>query len=131
MKLVKGNVTIGVQTRFGPNWPGIRCLAKTRRGTECQSAAYKHNGRCRLHGGLSTGARNQEGIPRISEANIKHGRQANDKLAAQRHAAKVRGRVRGKPKRIEGQLFAAVKRCVSAIINDTHFYLARLCYLVD
>jgi hypothetical protein len=50
MKLVKGNVTIGVQTRFGPNWPGIRCLAKTRRGTECQSAAYKHNGRFRLHG---------------------------------------------------------------------------------
>ena len=48
MKLVKGNVTIGVQTRFGPNWPGIRCLAKTRRGTECQRAAYKHNGRCAL-----------------------------------------------------------------------------------
>ena len=50
MKLVKGNVTIGVHTRFGPNWPGIRCLAKTRRGTECQRAAYKHNGRCSLHG---------------------------------------------------------------------------------
>ncbi|MGY9012175.1 MAG: HGGxSTG domain-containing protein [Rhodobacterales bacterium] len=57
MKLVKGNVTIGIQTRFGANWPGKRCLAKTRRGTECQRAAYKHNGRCRLHGGLSTGAR--------------------------------------------------------------------------
>jgi hypothetical protein len=133
MRLAKGKVTIGVHTRFGPNWPGIRCLAKTRRGTECQSAAYKHNGRCRLptHGGLSTGARNQEGVQRISEANFKHGRQANDKLAAQRHAAKVRRRVRGELKRIEGQLFAAVKRCVSAIINDTHFYLARLCYLVD
>ena len=50
MKLVKGNLSIGVKTRFGPNWPGIRCLAKTRRGTECQSAAYKHNGSCRLHG---------------------------------------------------------------------------------
>ena len=50
MTLVKGNVSIGVHTRFGPNWPGMRCLAKTRRGTECQSAAYKHNGRCRLHG---------------------------------------------------------------------------------
>ena len=89
MKLVKGNVTIGVQTRFGPNWPGIRCLAKTRRGTECQRAAYKHNRRCALHGGLSTGARTQEGLQRISEANIKHGRQTKDKLAAQRHVAKV------------------------------------------
>ena len=30
MTLVKGNVRIGVHTRFGPNWPGKRCLAKTR-----------------------------------------------------------------------------------------------------
>ena len=40
-------------------------------------------------GGLSTGARTQEGLQRISEANIKHGRQTKDKLAAQRHAAKL------------------------------------------
>ena len=32
-----------------------RCLARTRRGTECQSPAMS-NGRCRIHGGLSTGA---------------------------------------------------------------------------
>ena len=32
-----------------------RCLAKTRRGTQCQCPAMA-NGRCRLHGGLSTGA---------------------------------------------------------------------------
>jgi hypothetical protein len=51
MTLVKGNVRIGVHTRFGPNWLGKRCLAKTRRGTACQRAAYKHNGRCALHGG--------------------------------------------------------------------------------
>ena len=38
MRLTKGNVTIGIHTRFGPNWPGIRCLAKTRRGTKCQRA---------------------------------------------------------------------------------------------
>ena len=107
MKLVKGNVSIGVKTRFGPNWPGIRCLAKTRRGTECQSAAYKHNGRCRLHGGLSTGAKTQEGLQRISEANLKHGRQTKDKLAAQRHAAKVGRRVRGQLKRIERQIVDA------------------------
>ena len=75
MRLTKGNVTIGIHTRFGPNWQGVRCLAKTRRGTKCQSAAYKHNGRCALHGGLSTGARTPEGLQRISEANLKHGRQ--------------------------------------------------------
>jgi hypothetical protein len=107
MGLTKGNVTIGVHTRFGPNWPGIRCLAKTRRGTKCQRAAYKHNGRCRLHGGLSTGARTQEGLERISEANLKHGRRTKEKLAANRHSADVGRRVQSKLKKIEGELMVA------------------------
>jgi len=107
MRLTKGNVTIGVHTRFGPNWPGVRCLAKTRRGTECQSAAYKHNGRCRLHGGLSTGARTLEGLKRISEANLKHGRRTKEKLAANSHSADVGRRVRAELKRIEAQLINA------------------------
>ena len=107
MRLTKGNVTIGVHTRFGPNWPGVRCLAKTRRGTECQSAAYKHNGRCRLHGGLSTGARTLEGLKRISEANLKHGRRTKEKLAANRHSADVGRRVRFELKRIETRLINA------------------------
>ena len=58
-------------------------------------------------GGLSTGARTQEGLQRISEANLKHGRQTKDKLAAQRHAAKVGRRVRGELKRIERQIVDA------------------------
>ena len=107
MKLVKGNVTIGIQTRFGANWPGKRCLAKTRRGTECQRAAYKHNGRCALHGGRSTGPKTQRGLQHISEANLKHGRQTKDKLAAQRHAAEVGRRVMGELKRIEQQIVDA------------------------
>ena len=107
MRLAKGKVTIGVHTRFGPNWPGIRCLAKTRRGTECQRAAYKRNGRCGLHGGLSTGARTLDGLKRISEANLKHGRRTKEKLAANRHSADVGRRVRAELKRIEAQLINA------------------------
>jgi hypothetical protein len=107
MRLTKGNVTIGIHTRFGPNWQGVRCRAKTRRGTECQRAAYKHNGRCALHGGLSTGARTPEGLQRISEANLKHGRQTKDKLVAQRHAAKVGRRVMSELKRLEKQIVDA------------------------
>jgi hypothetical protein len=49
----------------------------------------------------------QEGVQRISDANIKHGRQTKDKLAAQRHAAKVGRRVRGELKRIEKQIVDA------------------------
>src|SRR5579864_8541318 len=50
-----------------------RCGAKTRRGTKCQCPAMK-NGRCRLHGGLSTGPKTAAGIERIRQAVTKHGR---------------------------------------------------------
>jgi len=51
--------------------------------------------------------RTPEGLQRISEANLKHGRQTKDKLAARRHAAKVGRRVRGELKRIEQQIMDA------------------------
>lgn len=49
-----------------------RCGAKTRRGTRCECPAMP-NGRCRLHGGLSTGAKTIEGLERIKRAVTKHG----------------------------------------------------------
>jgi hypothetical protein len=49
-----------------------RCGAKNRRGTPCQCPAMP-NGRCRLHGGLSTGPRTKEGLERMRQANTKHG----------------------------------------------------------
>ena len=105
--IVKGCKTYGFETRFGPNWPGQRCLAKTRRGTACQRPAYKHNGRCGLHGGLSTGTKTPEGLKRISEANLKHGRMTKDKLAIQRQIAAVSRSLRSEIKRIEKALIDA------------------------
>jgi hypothetical protein len=49
------------------------CGARTRRGTLCKTRAMV-NGRCRLHGGLSTGPRTAAGIERIRLALTKHGR---------------------------------------------------------
>ena len=49
-----------------------RCGAKNRRGTPCQCPAMP-NGRCRLHGGLSTGAKTTAGIEAIRCARTKHG----------------------------------------------------------
>jgi uncharacterized protein YjcR len=43
-----------------------RCGAKTRKATPCQSPAMK-NGRCRMHGGKSTGA------PKGNQNALKHG----------------------------------------------------------
>jgi hypothetical protein len=50
-----------------------RCGAKTRHETLCQCPAMP-NGRCRLHGGLSTGPKTAEGIERIRRSITKHGR---------------------------------------------------------
>ena len=49
-----------------------RCGAKTRRGTPCKAPAMA-NGRCRMHGGKSTGPRTPEGLERSRKANLKHG----------------------------------------------------------
>jgi hypothetical protein len=50
-----------------------RCGAKNRRGLPCQCPAMS-NGRCRLHGGKSTGPRTADGIERIRRAVTKDGR---------------------------------------------------------
>ena len=69
-------IEAGMATRFGPNWPGRRCLAKTRQGTPCRNPAIKGPGRCKLHGGKSTGPRTAAGRARVAAANTKHGRRS-------------------------------------------------------
>lgn len=68
------------------NWDNApRCGAKTRAGTPCRSAAMK-NGRCRMHGGASTGPRTAEGIERIRASRTKHGRYSQAAVARRREA---------------------------------------------
>ena len=86
MSFTKGN-TAGFQTRFGEQWKGVRCGAKTRSGSMCQRPAYKRNGKCHLHGGASTGPRTRDGIARIIAANTTHGRTTKEKLALARQNA--------------------------------------------
>lgn len=50
-----------------------RCGARTRRNTACGRLAMAC-GRCRLHGGLSTGPRTAEGLERLGAARTVHGR---------------------------------------------------------
>ena len=107
MMVTKDISELGRTTRFGPSWQGERCGAKTRRGTECQRPAHKINGRCSLHGGLSTGPKTIEGLQRISAANLKHGLFTKDKLERQRRAAEVGRRCRAKLKIIEQRLIVA------------------------
>ena len=107
MTVTKSIAERGKATRFGPDWSGERCGAKTRRGTACRRPAYKHNGRCSLHGGLSTGALTAAGLQRISKANLKHGRCVKDALENNRRAAEVGRKVKAELKNIEQRLIAA------------------------
>lgn len=40
---------------------GLACCAKTRAGTPCKLISIFLNGRCKLHGGLSTGPKTRKG----------------------------------------------------------------------
>ena len=71
-------IEAGHATRFGPDWPGRRCSAKTRAGGMCQNPAIGSRTRCKLHGGKSTGPRTPEGKARTIAAHTKHGRRSRE-----------------------------------------------------
>jgi hypothetical protein len=73
------------------NWENApRCGAKTRAGTPCRSAAMP-NGRCRMHGGPSTGPKTEAGKAAIRASRTKHGRYSQASIAERR---KVRSAIR-------------------------------------
>ena len=79
--------------RTGDFLAAPRCGARTRCGGECRQPAMR-NGRCRLHGGLSTGPRTPEGLARSRRARLTHGRYSAPvralRTAARAHSRRVR-----------------------------------------
>jgi hypothetical protein len=58
---------------FPPECIGMVCGARGRRkGTPCQCIVIERNGRCKWHGGLSTGPKTPEGKSR-SQRNLRRG----------------------------------------------------------
>src|SRR3954447_14288243 len=63
-----------------------RCGARRKRdGRPCQGPAMR-NGRCRVHGGLSTGPRTAEGLARSRRSNWKHGHYSAEAKRVRREA---------------------------------------------
>lgn len=58
----------------------LTCGAKTRKGTPCKNKSIYRSGRCKFHGGLSTGPTSEEGKRRCAE---------NGKITARRKAEEV------------------------------------------
>ena len=104
--IAEDNVTIGIEWRFGPDWPGQRCGAKTRRGTPCKRPANKRNGRCRLHGGQSSGPKTAEGRAKIAAANTTTGQHTKAMIARRREDAKVAKELRNRLRVVEQNLKA-------------------------
>ena len=102
--LTKNNVKIGLEWRFGTNWPGVRCGARTRRGSACQRPAKKSNGKCRLHSGASTEPKTEVGRLRISEANLRHGKFTKDKLKLERERAAKEREIKKELRQLESNL---------------------------
>lgn len=61
------------------------CGAKSRRNNNqpCRQPAMK-NGRCRMHGGKSTGPKTEQGKKKAAAANLKHGRYTNAAIMERR-----------------------------------------------
>jgi hypothetical protein len=100
MRFKKGN-EIGSQTRFGPDWPGQRCGAKTRGGAPCKRAAVSGRPRCPLHGGKSTGPRTEAGRAKIAALHIKHGRLTKQERAEAKRRAVEGRRIRAELRDLE------------------------------
>jgi len=111
--IAKGNVTIGLETRFGPDWPGVRCGARTKSGGECQRPAVKRTGKCNRHGGKSTGPRTQAGRDKIAALHTTHGRLTKEKRQAAKTRAEVGRKVRAEIKEIESSLIEQGLLCRS------------------
>jgi len=70
-----------------------RCAARTRCGLTCRQPAMP-NGRCRMHGGLSTGPRTAAGLANSRRARWKHGARSAEIGALRREARRHLRRVR-------------------------------------
>jgi hypothetical protein len=70
-----------------------RCGAKARSGCPCRAPAMA-NGRCRVHGGKSTGPRTPQGKAAMVAAHTKHGNQSAPKRAEQLYVRTVIARNR-------------------------------------
>ncbi len=65
------------------------CGARTRAGHSCRSAPMP-NGRCRMHGGPSTGPRTSEGLARMRASKLRHGMSTAEALSFRRAVAKLK-----------------------------------------
>lgn len=73
--------------------PDNHCGARTRQGGSCGQLAMP-NGRCRYHGGMSTGPRTAEGLERMRASKITTGARTAEMRELQRTIRELKARTR-------------------------------------
>ena len=95
---------------------GRRCGAKARTtGCACQASAMA-NGRCRLHGGKSTGPRTPEGRASVARAHTTHGNNAQAGLGAVRRAENRYTRMLMRRSRLKIAAFSLLRGLPPALV---------------
>ena len=109
----------GWRTALAKAGSGSRCGAKTRRsgGQPCWQPAMP-NGRCRLHGGKSTGPRTASGLERSRRANWKHGYYSAQAKAQRASARASRRKLQELIAELQAQAILTFKR--SCLPRTTH-----------
>ena len=76
-------------------------IASIDQGTTSTRALIVPVGRCKLHGGASTGPRTTDGLKRLTEARTKHGKYTKEKRTEARRFAEQGRQMRGELKELE------------------------------
>ena len=76
-------------------------MARTRRGTLCQRPGNKLNGRCKLHGGRSTGPKSETGLASLTASKTIHGCTTKSERVKAKHMAEFSRQINSELKKIE------------------------------
>ena len=85
--IVEHNESQSQTMALRPKLAGYSVRGPDAQGTPCQRPARLPVGRCKLHGGASTGPRTKDGLARLTEARTKHGKFTKEKRAEARRCA--------------------------------------------
>ncbi len=69
------------------------CGARTRSGAPCRNLSMK-NGRCRMHGGASTGPKTAAGLAKSRTAGLIHGGRSREMIKFRKQMRELRTRAR-------------------------------------
>lgn len=91
-----------------------RCGAKTRSGAPCRAPGVWNRktgkyGRCRMHGGKSTGPRTPEGLERCRKTNWKHGERSAEHIEYRRAFRRELQWMRWESEQLEREIRAYLK----------------------